>query len=132
MEIIYTKCPDCGKAIWNNIEENKKRIANGQKPRPEYSCKDKEGCGWVKWAEKPKKVFTPQTPRPIVSNDLEILKLACEVAIGFAKASGLPPSSADMKVYVLTFYHDLKGILNPITKQEPKVEGEEDVDWDNK
>jgi len=54
------ECPQCGKPVWDNREENKKRIAEGQKPRPEFSCKDKDVCGWVKWPAKESKGFIPK------------------------------------------------------------------------
>lgn len=120
------KCPQCGGKVWDNTEENKKRIANGQKPRPEYSCKDKEGCGWVKWAERPKKTFV----KPIIKDnpDIEILKLACVVANDQIKTTAEKMTMSDMTATITRFYHDLKNILNPISKQEPQ-EPEVDVDW---
>lgn len=45
-------CPKCGGDCYDNIEENKTRKLEGKKERPEYSCKDKEGCGWVLWPAK--------------------------------------------------------------------------------
>ncbi len=45
-------CPACNADVWDNVEENNKREAKGDKLRPDYSCKDKEGCGWVMWREK--------------------------------------------------------------------------------
>ena len=45
-------CPSCGGDCWDNTEENIKRKLEGKKERPQYSCKDKEGCGWVMWPDK--------------------------------------------------------------------------------
>lgn len=46
------RCPKCGGEVWDNRQENLKRVAKGQKERPEFSCKDKDGCGWIQWPEK--------------------------------------------------------------------------------
>jgi hypothetical protein len=43
------ECPKCGGDIWSNVRKNQDRMAQGQKPMPDYACKDKEGCGWKKW-----------------------------------------------------------------------------------
>lgn len=45
-----TECPRCSGEIWNNIE--KKRSGMMKKTGPDYACKDKDGCGWVKWPPK--------------------------------------------------------------------------------
>jgi hypothetical protein len=50
------QCEKCGGECWDNRKENAKRLEAGQKLRPDFSCKDKDGCGWVKWPPKtPKK-----------------------------------------------------------------------------
>ena len=48
---MYESCPNCGGEIWDNREENEKRIVSGKPPRPDFSCKDKNGCKWVKWGD---------------------------------------------------------------------------------
>lgn len=48
------KCPQCGSDVWDNREENKKRLAADQKERPQYVCKKKEECGWYMWRPKGK------------------------------------------------------------------------------
>ena len=37
--------------MWDNRKENAERVANGQKARPAFACKDKTGCGEVVWKE---------------------------------------------------------------------------------
>lgn len=59
------KCPNCGGEIWDNTAENDKRDLNGEKLRPEYACKDKDGCGWVMWREKGKKKILVETSKPV-------------------------------------------------------------------
>lgn len=45
-----TACPACGNdRIWDNRAENRQRIAQGLKPRPDYKCGQ---CGWLKWPSK--------------------------------------------------------------------------------
>lgn len=45
-------CETCGGPTWNNAQKNVQRVNEGKKPLPLWVCKDKEGCGWVKWAPK--------------------------------------------------------------------------------
>lgn len=45
-------CPTCGGPVWNNAQKNVQRAAEGKKPLPLWACKDKDGCGWVKWPPK--------------------------------------------------------------------------------
>lgn len=56
----YTKCPDCGGQIW----DNRAKKASGQfSPKsPNFSCKDKDGCGWGDWGRK--KTDEPQPGEP--------------------------------------------------------------------
>ncbi len=68
------KCPECKKSdVWDNVKENDEREINGEKLRPDYSCKDKEVCGWVKWRPKEGKEILVEThkPRPLseIKND---------------------------------------------------------------
>ncbi len=45
-------CPKCNGEIWDNRQ---KKIAGEMKPNaPDFSCKDKQGCGWVQWPPKAK------------------------------------------------------------------------------
>src|SRR5882672_5378356 len=45
-------CPQCGSEVWNNAQKNQQRVAEGKRPLPLMACKDKDGCGWVKWPPK--------------------------------------------------------------------------------
>lgn len=47
-----TRCPNCQGAVWDNARMNEKRQQEGKKSLPLFSCKDKDGCGWVMWPEK--------------------------------------------------------------------------------
>jgi len=70
MEVFL--CPECKGEVWNNIDENNKREAKGEKLRPDYSCKDKEGCGWVMWREKGKTKIVKEsmlTPKSVSNGD---------------------------------------------------------------
>lgn len=42
-------CEQCGGDCWDNRSKNRERIANGERPMPDFTCKDKNGCGWKKW-----------------------------------------------------------------------------------
>lgn len=45
-------CPKCGGNVWDNRE---KKAAGGMNPKaPDFSCRDRDGCGWVKWPERKK------------------------------------------------------------------------------
>lgn len=45
-------CPSCNGPMWDNREMNKKRVAEGKKPMPDYACRDKNGCAKVIWPPK--------------------------------------------------------------------------------
>lgn len=77
------ECPKCGGEIWSNIAKNKERVEQGLKPMPEYSCKDKEGCGWVKWPEK-KEGFK----RPVKNEGQIIRQHSQEMALRYCEAKG--------------------------------------------
>ena len=46
------QCEKCGGDCWNNAAKNTERVAQGKKPMPLWVCKNKDGCGWVKWPPK--------------------------------------------------------------------------------
>ena len=46
-----TSCPKCSGKVWDNRSENDARAQRGEKMRPDYSCRDKQGCRWVQWRE---------------------------------------------------------------------------------
>ncbi len=57
-------CPKCNGEIWDNRQ---KKIAGEMKPNaPDFSCKDKQGCGWVQWPPKAK-ASPVATAAPIAS-----------------------------------------------------------------
>lgn len=60
-------CPSCGKECWDNTQKNIERTAEGKKNLPQYSCKDKEGCGWIMWPDKKgtKTILRENGPLPI-------------------------------------------------------------------
>lgn len=45
------QCEKCGSDVWDNTQKNQQRVANGQKPFPQFKCRD-QSCGWVKWPPK--------------------------------------------------------------------------------
>ena len=48
------RCPDCGGPMWNNAPEVCRRRIAGEKPCPQFRCKD-ASCGGVVWPDaKPK------------------------------------------------------------------------------
>ncbi|HEX9563783.1 MAG TPA: hypothetical protein VF981_07420 [Gemmatimonadaceae bacterium] len=51
-ETVEVKCGQCGGAVYDNREENKARAGRGEKQRPIFACKNKDGCGWVQWPPK--------------------------------------------------------------------------------
>ncbi len=44
-------CEQCGNDCWDNRNKNAQRAANGEKPMPDFKCKD-ASCGWKKWPPK--------------------------------------------------------------------------------
>lgn len=38
--------------MWDNRADNQKRLAEGLKARPDFTCKDKQNCGHIIWPEK--------------------------------------------------------------------------------
>jgi len=45
-------CPQCQGDCWDNTQKNIEREKEGKKNLPQYTCKDKEGCGWIMWPDK--------------------------------------------------------------------------------
>lgn len=89
-------CPSCGGEMWDN--RAKKASGEFKKTGPDFSCKNKEGCGYVIWPEKktttkpmvrPANLPPSQTPirrEPIKQEDsnrrLEIAREAAANALG--------------------------------------------------
>jgi len=47
---LLMQCPKCGSDVWDN---RSKKLAGGMKPNaPDFSCKNKDICGWVQWPPK--------------------------------------------------------------------------------
>lgn len=69
-------CPKCGEECYDNTEDNEKRKSEGRPLRPDFSCKDKEGCGWLMWPEKgARKIVVktgPLTPKPEIPTENNI------------------------------------------------------------
>lgn len=54
------QCPECGSEnLYDNRRENDERIARGEKPRPDWKCKD---CGHVVWRPKGQAARKPAAP----------------------------------------------------------------------
>lgn len=51
-------CPSCGGKVWDN--RAKKQSGDFSAKSPDYSCRDKEGCGWVLWIDGARKKLTEQ------------------------------------------------------------------------
>ena len=47
-------CEKCGGEVYDNTRKNQERADRGEKPMPQYKCKDRS-CGWVKWPPKGQK-----------------------------------------------------------------------------
>jgi len=43
----YKECPNCGGQIWDN--RAKKASGTFKANSPDFSCRDKDNCGWVAW-----------------------------------------------------------------------------------
>ena len=43
-------CPRCSGPTWDN--RDRKRDGEMKPNAPDFACKDKEGCGWIKWPAK--------------------------------------------------------------------------------
>jgi len=44
-------CPDCGGGVYDDRNDNDARAQRGEKLRPDFKCRDKQGCRWVQWRE---------------------------------------------------------------------------------
>lgn len=105
------KCPACGGEVWNNVEENNSRELNGEKLRPDYSCKDK-ACGFVSWREKgvkkefkdktPVKKVAPVEPKPGLDNRDLMMRLAYRKDLMVAVIETFKDTS-DIETLVKTF-----------------------------
>jgi hypothetical protein len=99
------KCPQCNGDMWDNVSANDARAEVGEKLRPDYACKDKEGCGFVIWrpkdgskkilVETPKiekaKFNEPLCPKVCDSKEKSMcMSYAKDLVVSLA-ASGTPP-----------------------------------------
>lgn len=57
------ECKQCGGETYDNRAKNAQRVADGQKPMPDFACKDKS-CGWVQWPPRDKKTGYTKTDAP--------------------------------------------------------------------
>lgn len=78
---MHTKCPNCNGEIWDNVEANNERALVGKTLRPDYSCKDKDGCGWLLWRPKngSKKILVstePPKPKEVSNGKEDMMRLA--------------------------------------------------------
>lgn len=77
----HVNCPNCGGPIYNNIAKNAERVARGEKSMPNFTCKDKDGCGWKEWPPKGQKPAQGQggrpASRPVSTRPLAPLYLQC-------------------------------------------------------
>jgi len=66
------QCPKCGGDVWDN---RSKKLAGGMKPNaPDFSCKNKESCGWVQWPPKTKASPVPvAAPEPVLGQPSPVL-----------------------------------------------------------
>ncbi len=120
MEVFL--CPECKGEVWNNIEENNNREAKGEKLRPDYACKDKEGCGWLMWREKGKKKVVvnsmmsgaiPTVSKPVFNGDDKVktmvMSYAKDLVVAIITAGLTPP---DPVAEVISIYHRLMAEIN--------------------
>ena len=54
------ECPKCNGAVWDNRE--KKASGEFSAKGPDFACKDKDDCGWVKWPPKDKNGQAAKAP----------------------------------------------------------------------
>jgi hypothetical protein len=49
---VHEICPKCERGgVYDNRAENERRRAAGEKPMPEFACRERDDCGWIKWAD---------------------------------------------------------------------------------
>lgn len=128
-------CPQCGGATWNNAQKNQQRANEGKRPLPLWACKDKDGCGWVKWP--PKETATKQNgngvPRstaplaPVYADCMDIASRAVKHYIGDkATASDIVAATATLFIGATNTGRPVKKLAPPKPKPEPEPEREYD------
>ncbi len=131
-------CPQCGGDVWNNAQKNEQRARDGKKPMPLLTCKDKDGCGWVKWPPKNQRPpqgqrgnggGTPKNSRPLGPLYYDCLKVA--KACVEKELKGATP--ADVLSATATLFIAASRDGTPLTAPKPKPAPppESDDDYDN-
>jgi hypothetical protein len=110
--------------MWDNTEKNKEREQEGKKNLPQYSCKDKEGCGWIMWPDKEGRktiLVEHKTPAPKAlpngenrekamfysyAKDLAIAEMAAGISSG--------PAVQLTKLYFRELWSDYTNPLKPV------------------
>lgn len=88
--IAPSECPQCGGELWNNVKKKASGSMNAK--APDFSCKDKEGCGWVQWPPKAEKAVGGKPGAkatrysgplgPLYSQCLDFAKRVCHHHLG--------------------------------------------------
>lgn len=131
-------CPQCGGATWNNDLKNRQRASEGKKPLPLWACKDKDGCGWVKW---PPKDTAPRAngsgngvPRstaplaPVYADCMDIASRAVKHYIGDkATAADIVAAAATLFIAATDTNRPVK---KPAPPPPPKPEPEPEPEYD--
>lgn len=138
-------CPQCGGATWNNAQKNQQRAGEGKKPLPLWACKDKDGCGWVKWPPKDSAVKQNVGEKgavrstaplaPVYSDCMDIAARAVKHYIGDeATAADVVAATATLFIAATNTGRPVKKPVAPPPpppKPEPEPEREyDDVDAD--
>lgn len=134
----HVNCPACNGPIYNNIAKNATRVAEGKKPMPNFSCRDKDGCGWVEWPPKGQKPAmaqrgatagrssAPARPlAPLYLQCLTVAKQSWDKVLGVGKYSDAVLQAAAATIFIGA--RDGAPILEP-KAPTPKDEYVDDTD----
>jgi len=130
-------CPKCGGEMWDN--RTKKARGEYKSSRSDFSCKDKEACGYGIWiggkgakpAQQAPGVASSKTAKPSLSpadrkagrdkvfaDYLGLMTLVAERMAGIAKQHGAPLDMGNVQAATYSIYGEMRarGFLSPPPK----------------
>jgi hypothetical protein len=123
------QCPQCSGDVYDNTVKNAERIAGGQKPMPQFKCKD-QACGWVKWPPKEKKEGGGKPTRePFVPQTVHQIAMAYQMSVAIARkawaADKLPPQELRSAADTVFIGMQKGGTVGTFAAEKPKPADEE-------
>jgi hypothetical protein len=132
-------CPQCDGPTY----DNRQKVEDGWRG-PLFKCKDKDGCGWVKWPPKGKSsggngggrggnAGSTRSTRPLGPLYFACYKIAAATLFQELKKIGITPTAADVTAAAATLMIAATNTGAPLAapKPAPKPEPEPEQEYDD-